>query len=618
MISIDFEFCTDKNKDWGLDEKYKKDFFTMKLFCVAVQSGKFKKVWWLQNAQEREDFIKWFDEHKQEGVIAHAYELAEARCLQQLGFDRIAIDFIDTCTLCRVLNKERVPDNAKGPSYAYSCKEFLGIEIDTDLKDLMRQHCIKDETKGHEEEIMEYCLSDVQYLERLVIACKKRYEEILQSPNTICLGTNKKPSWDAFLCNIGDVITCSMIIADVGIPTSYTAMQKLQKAMTKFRIDYMNQMEEKWHCFKEKKDGTRTLNREVAQALLAKEVPADWKKTDSGLLSTDKKELESLFDCHWPGDRFGEWLYYYNDKIIGKCKGIHDGSWLKNLDGDIMRCPSAKPLAAKTHRWQGETSEGFIPLWTSWTRAAIDPPEGWYAIECDYHSEETAVFGVIYKDPKYLEQYKSGDAYCYNAIAMGLLPPECKSKKLCKTVEQQNMRSTIKTFTLAWQYGQGARSAARVLRCDEALTKDYKQRLEAVYVEGVENRRKLLDGLGEDGTLMFPDGIPICYGPEYGYTTKINGPVQGFGAYILRTVVMRALEAGFKVFATVHDALWILTQDKEDGQRLKQLMETTARELLHDDTLEVGEPFILAHGDHKCEDPEDTKIWNKYISDLQE
>ena len=95
----------------------------------------------------------------------------------------------------------------------------------------------------------------------------------------------------------------------------------------------------------------------------------------------------------------------------------------------------------------------------------------------------------------------------------------------------------------------------------------------------------------------------------------MNAPIQGFGAYILRVVVQRALLAGFKIFATVHDALWILTQDVNDGQRLKTLMEDTARELLHDDTLEVGEPFILAHGDHKCEDSEDTKIWKKYIGD---
>ena len=146
-------------------------------------------------------------------------------------------------------------------------------------------------------------------------------------------------------------------------------------------------------------------------------------------------------------------------------------------------------------------------------------------------------------------------------------------------------------------------------------TKDYKKRLEDVYSESMKVKRVIGELLGDNGTLLFPDGYPICYSSQFGHTTKLNAPIQGFGSYILRTVVQRALSAGFKIFATVHDALWILTKDKEDGQRLKKLMEDTARELLQDDTLEVGEPFILVHGDHKCEDPEDTSIWKKYVGD---
>ena len=610
MLGIDFEFCSEKVKDWGLDAEFKDRPYGLKLFCVAVHDGKEARVWWLQDAEQRADFVKWFTERRDELVIAHAYEIAEARCLEQLGFDPVKIKFIDTWTISNILN-----DTREEASLVNMCRKFLGVEIDTELKELMRGHCIKDDTRGHEDEIMSYCASDTIYLQHLLEKLKAVYVDRLSRSDCILMGKeNKHYSFEDFCMSTSNDIKVSMLISRFGIPVDHDYILRLQKAMVRFKQDFIDEMNSKWHCFKE--NGTE--NQAVIQELLSKEVPKNWTKTSSGKLSTSKDVLKELFDCHRPTDRFGEWLYYWQEKVKPMSKGLADGSWIRSLRGDKLYVSTLQPLKAKTHRWQGRSKEGYVPLWAGWTRAAIDPPEGWYAIECDYHSEETAIYGVIFNDPKYLEQYRSGDAYCYNAINMGLLPPECTSKKKCVTLDQQNMRATIKTFTLAWQYGCGARKLAMNSRMDLVKAKDYKARLEKVYEASMRMKRAIGDALGDNGTILFPDGYPICYGPQFGHTTKLNAPIQGFGAYILRVVVQRALAEGFKVFATVHDALWILTKDPEDGQRLKKLMEDTARELLHDDTLEVGEPFILAHGDHRCEDPEDTKIWNKYLSDTGE
>ena len=58
MLGIDFEFCSDKVKDWGLDEAFKDKPYGLKLFCVAVHDGKEARVWWLQDRAQREDFAK--------------------------------------------------------------------------------------------------------------------------------------------------------------------------------------------------------------------------------------------------------------------------------------------------------------------------------------------------------------------------------------------------------------------------------------------------------------------------------------------------------------------------------------------------------------------------------
>lgn len=608
MIAIDFEYCSEPD-DWGLDEEYKDKPYSSKLLCVAIcdDNGN-TKSWWLQDMEQRKAFIDWFDMDKV--YLAHAYEIAEAKCLEQLGINPVKVNFYDTFTLSMLLN-----DTREEASLVNMCKKFLGIDIDAEVKEAMRYRCIHDTTKGHEDEIMKYCESDTIYLKMLLEKLKGVYKYRLGLRNCVALGNPLSYSFEDFAESTSNDIRASMIISRKGIPVDPVYINKLSAAMSKFKLDYIQKMNTRFDCFKLHKDGTYSENQKVIQELLRKEVPSDWEKTKSGKLSTKAETLKGLFDCHRPGDRFGEWLYYWKDKVQPASKGLADGSWLQSLRGNRLYASTLQPLKAKTHRWQGKSKEGYVPLWTGWTRAAIDPPEGYYAIECDYHSEETAIYGVIFKDPKYLEQYKSGDAYCYNAINMGLLPKECTSKKKCTTQEQLDMRSTIKTFTLAWQYGCGVRKLSMMSKMDMAKTKDYKKRLEDVYSESMKVKRVVGELLGDNGTLLFPDGYPICYSEQFGYTTKLNGPIQGFGAYILRVVVQRALKAGFNVFATVHDALWILTKDKEDGQRLKKLMEDTARELLHDDTLEVGEPFILAHGDHRCEDPEDTAIWKEYVGD---
>jgi len=614
MISIDFEYCSDPTKiqDWGLDSKFKDKPYGLKLFCVSVCENGNTQSWWLQDQAQRDTFISWIKSRNSEVFISHAYEIAEAKCLDQLGIDSIGLDFVDTWTVSTLLN-----DSRDDMSLVNACKKFLGVDIDESIKELMRHFCIEDKTEGHEEDIMKYCESDTVYLEQLLGKLKAYYAYRQSLTNCISLGNKLDYSFDDFVASTSNDIRASIVISRRGIPVDPEYMGRLREAMVRFKNDYIENMNRRFNCFKQKKDGTYSENQTVIQELLKKEVPSNWEKTASGKLSTKAETLKEIFDCHRPGERFGEWLFYWKDKVQPASKGIADGSWLKSLRGDRMYVSTLQPLKSKTHRWQGRSKEGYVPLWTGWTRAAIDPPEGWYAIECDYHSEETAIYGVIFRDPKYLEQYRSGDAYCYNAIQMGLLPPECTSKKKCFTQQQLDMRGTIKTFTLAWQYGCGARKLSLMSKLDWDRTKDYKKRLEDVYSKSMAAKRIIGEKLGDNGTLLFPDGYPICYSNQFGYTTKLNAPIQGFGSYILRVVVQRALRAGFKIFATVHDALWILTKDPEDGTRLKKLMEDTARELLRDDTLEVGEPFILAHGDHRCEDPEDTKIWNKYISSTE-
>ena len=109
-IAIDFEFNS----------------ASFKLFCVAVNDGTETKGWWLQDHKQCEEFIAWFNSHKDALWLAHFYEIAEAKCLEKLGIDTTKINVFDTGYFGYIMNDEYIQSTvlSKALSLANCCKNF--------------------------------------------------------------------------------------------------------------------------------------------------------------------------------------------------------------------------------------------------------------------------------------------------------------------------------------------------------------------------------------------------------------------------------------------------------------------------------------------------------------
>lgn len=649
IIAIDFEYCTDKGKDFGLDEPLKAHPFTKKLYCVSICENGVAHSWWLQNESQRLCFVNWFNslDKTKTLFLAHFYELAEAQCLFTLGIDTRNILVFDTGYTYMVMNplfleSGMLSEKCKLESI---CRDWLHIDIDHIEKVEMRNHCINDTTASHEQEIMTYCEHDVIHLEELYNEYRRRYSEFMintishrltsfasDSPN------DRVISFDEWVYNMAVDFQISQEIVRNGLPVNTEKLMKLREGLRSYISEYKEKFNNKFPgTFKrDKKTGEWKMSTKTVRELLEADLKEfglldKWPRSEkTNALEMSKEALSEHFDIREDpsfedNDHIAHWLSYMKRFIDTEMAAISrediSKSWCKNLYNDRIYCYSVQPNKAKTQRWQGMPREGYIPQWHRPFRAVLNPPKGKILCECDFHSEETAIFAILFNDPKYVEQYMTDDPYIYNAIQMGLLPDGTKKSNMTK--EQAKIRKKVKTFSLAWQYGSGYKSLARDLKIPESEAKDYKERLDKIYNASKTRQKYFVDevspkyvgrqGHGElkphDTIMVLPDGYPIFISKDAKVkaTTIGNQPIQSFGAYILRQCVRAVREAGLKMIATVHDAIWIEADSLEDCERLRSIMYNVATKCLRKKLLTVGEPFTIFNGEFKCEEQEDTE-----------
>ena len=154
------------------------------------------KDWWLHRSTFSHEMLRYYlSLHQDKTFYAWSVE-AEAGSMMSLGLDVLKFNFIDLFLEYRMLQnhnhdllhgkqlidgkvKNTFPGGEKGKtSLASACYKMLGIIIDTEHKERMRNHIISATLTFTEEEasdIMKYCRSDVKPLMDLKTAIGKYY-----------------------------------------------------------------------------------------------------------------------------------------------------------------------------------------------------------------------------------------------------------------------------------------------------------------------------------------------------------------------------------------------------------------------------------------------------------
>ena len=181
LIAIDTEYhCDTIGK---IDKVY--------CLCATDASGRTFKKWTANYNGDILNELRAFYGIDNPILLCHAFDKAERRALKFLGTDNSNYQFICTYHLAKMLQNSFCKSSARvklkkmvfeteaekieeankvkkakvdSLSYVGLCRKYGLALIDTQHKEAMRKLCINDTTEGYEQQIMDYCASDTQFL----------------------------------------------------------------------------------------------------------------------------------------------------------------------------------------------------------------------------------------------------------------------------------------------------------------------------------------------------------------------------------------------------------------------------------------------------------------------
>lgn len=643
LIAIDTEYHT--NIQGRID----------KVFCLCAQnaSGDTFKKWTIDYKGDILSELRVLYGVENPIFVCHAFDKAERRALKFLGTNNSNYQFICTYHLAKMLqnsfckasarvklkhtvfesDSERIGEACKikkakvdSLSYAGLCRKYNLALIDTEHKEAMRKLCIDDMTDGYEQQILDYCAEDTQFLIPLFKQLFNEYFVALKG--SFCPLRpgyfNDITPMDAVKCLIKQMTYTNEFgdIADFGIPLDADRVEKVKKNAPAYREHIKSQFNMKYPgTFKVGKDTLLHEDMKVLQEYLKKCINElgikDYPMSDTGRLSMSSETLKEYFghkDC------FGE-HYRQLNKLVRKLSGVSkqdDNPFNYIIDGSIWY-ESLQPYGTITSRCAPSTKR-FIFGWHKSLYGLMNPPKGKWLVELDYGSEETFVQACICKDAVYNEIYNSKDIYLAFANKMHLVPdddwnnlPKAELKE-----KYHDVRSSIKSLVLGLSYGMGAKKLSQRLGLPMAKAECYVEQVNRILGKSTKYKGLLRDRLRRCKSFSLPDGF-ICKGADKvidnNATTIINFPFQSGGGMILRVLVhqlTRAIKEGTlkaQLVATIHDAIF-LEIDENDLQTIQQvsdMMRDCANKVLAAPegwSIKVGEPSIIEHGSIWCADDE--------------
>lgn len=210
----------------------------------------------------------------------HAYAYAEFQAFTFLKAHPEQFRWFDTCFFTRLLSnafaskKDKKKDDATsdstGLSYSDMCLFYLHKKIDTDHKEAMRKLCIDNETSGNEQQILDYCADDTQWL---IPAMRKMLEEYVQKWAKFIGITPRKnaglpnASHPERVMRLMDSVRAFTQIASRGIPVSIERLDACRKGAVRMSDEYVQRFLASYpDAYVLDKPSTKTLDKCVSEA----------------------------------------------------------------------------------------------------------------------------------------------------------------------------------------------------------------------------------------------------------------------------------------------------------------------------------------------------------------
>ena len=544
--------------------------------------------------------------------IAHAVELAEGRCFNELGFHTPNIRWFDTFLAEHIVNnKAKLSKSTSRSLLACLERHKLIDKEDTpemaEHKERMRKAIVdEDNLDAIKEDVMDYCASDIHLLKALAFAQLRFFHDKVEVPLFNGEMSNQffgkdcssrinalEPldmildySHKAWLFSIIDARGIPLKSDEVGVflSKSKSGLLELKK---KFNIEVFP-----IYTFKVKKgelnvSASRNQIQTFIRGIKDENHISNWPLSEkTGLLSTRDEFLQEYENLDVRLKKFRE-----HKKM---CKAISsfakDGSknWLSTYDPTTSRVyPYHGFGQTQTFRNAHKGSMGFVPAWSKAMRTLQHPKRGRSLIAVDFSSEEFILGMDLRHDPEGVKAYNAGDIYVATAKKMGLLPMD----KPYDPKTQKPIRQQAKALVLGLGYGMGKKRLAAQLGVDEDKAGELVAKYKKIYSGLFTSISATTDMLHAGKTILFlPNGYNIVC-PKLGdmakdadddegsrrvarYEKSVNNfPIQCGGAFILGEIVERCFKEKLNLIATIHDEVVVECADDEVEDVKRRLMD---------------------------------------------
>jgi DNA polymerase I len=419
------------------------------------------------------------------------------------------------------------------------------------------------------EEILDYCMSDVDALARLLPVMAPR----IDLPRALLRGR---------------YMAAAARMEYAGTPIDMPMLEKLRRYWAPIQDRLIERIDADYGVYE-----GRTFKEEKFEAYLVR-AGIPWPKLESGRLALDESTFRQMAKAHPAISPLRELRsslaeLRLNDLAVGR-------------DGRNRTILSA--FQARTGRNQPSSSR-YIFGPSVWIRSLIKPPPGMAIAYIDYEQQEFAIAAKLSGDPNMLAAYASGDPYLAFAKQAGAIPPDGTRKT------HGGVRELYKQCVLGVSYGMEAFGLALridqplIVACDLLRAHHETFRVFWRWSDAVVDHAKLT---GELHT-VFGWVLHGCCGANP--RSLRNFPMQAHGAEMLRLACCLATERGIEVCAPVHDALLVTATIEEIEAAVavtRKAMAEASRIVL--DGFEIRTEAQIWRYPERFSDSRGTRMWN--------
>jgi DNA polymerase family A len=521
----------------------------------------------------------WRDEFRSEppfpigpdALFVAYYASAELGCFRARGWPKPA-NILDLFTEFR--DRTNGLPTLAGSSLVGALTHFGLDAIAADEKDRIRLLILGGGpwSESDRKEILDYCATDIDALERLLPAMLPR----IDLPRALLRGR---------------YMAAAAAMEFAGTPIDMAMLQLLREHWDHIKDDLIRAIDADFGVF----DGRSFRAERWAAYLVKHNIP--WPLLESGALDLSDSAFRQMAKAYPAISPMRELRSALSDLRLNDLAVGHDGRNRTILSA----------FRARTGRNQPSNTK-FIFGPSVWLRGLIKPPPGHGVAYVDWAQQEFGIAAALSGDRAMQEAYRSADPYLAFAKQAGAVPPDATKKT------HGPERELFKQCVLAVQYGMGANSLACRIGQPPVVARDLLRAHRETYRTFWRWSDAALDRAMLTGDLHTVFGWHIHVGENPNPRSLRNFPMQGNGSELLRLACCLATERGIEICAPVHDALLIcapLDRLDSDVAQMRATMAEASRIVL--DGFELGTDAHVVRYPDRYVDSRGTAMWDQVV-----